>query len=62
MTKIGEETKENKSLSSREESVSSERNPKIDQEDLKCQEKLRNYLTAVDLGNYSIFTAYNPQN
>ena len=48
MTNIGEESKENKSLSSIEESVPSERNPKIDQEDLKCQEKLSNYLTAVD--------------
>ena len=47
MTNIGEESKENKSSSSSEESVPSERNPKIDLEELKYQAKLRNYLTEV---------------
>ena len=48
MTNIGEESKENKSSSSSEESVPRERNPKIDKEEIKCQAKLKNYLTAVE--------------
>ena len=48
MTNIREESKENKSSRSSEESVPSEKNPRIDQEEIKCQAKLSNYLTAVE--------------
>ena len=48
MTNIEEESKENKSSRSSEDSIPSEKNPKIDQEEIKCQAKLNNYLTAVD--------------